>query len=182
MRSGSPAPLAKSNRAALAVTLALASVGAAGAAAQPASGMRPDDFAAAAAGADQYEIMAGHTALAESHDPAIRAFAARIVRDHAAALDALRQAALRSGLTPPAAIVRGDQEALLAALQSVRGADFDRAYARQQVLAHVQARAVEQGYAREGSDPNLRQAAQADLPMIKDHLQIAQSLQRANGD
>ena len=52
---------------------------------------------------------------------------------------------------------------LLSALQSLRGADFDRAYARQQVLVHRAARATEGGYARDGGDPNLKAVATANV-------------------
>ena len=47
---------------------------------------------------------------------------------------------------------------------------------RQQVLAHVSALVVEQGYAAGGSDPNLRQAAQSAVPVIQRHLQMARQL------
>lgn len=161
------------------VAIACAAFASEGAAQQP---VTPDDFVAAAGGADQYEIMAGRVALTESHDPDIRAFAARMVQEHQAAFEALGQAAMGSGLKPPSTSVGGDQAMLLAALQGVRGAEFDRAYARQQLLAHIQALTVERHYAREGSDPNLRQTAQSDLPMIEHHLHAAERLKSEKGD
>ena len=45
-----------------------------------------------------------------------------------------------------------DQAMLLSGLQSLRGADFDKAYARQQILAHAQAIAVEESFANSGAD------------------------------
>ena len=136
----------------------------------------PDDFVAAASGADQYEVMAARLALVESRNPAIRGFASEMVRDHTAARMALQAAAARSGLKPPSSSVGGDQTQLLAALQGLRGADFDRAYVRQQGLAHRQALTTERSYARGGSDANLRAAAAADVPMIEHHLQAVGTL------
>jgi putative membrane protein len=69
-----------------------------------------------------------------------------------------------------------DQASLLSSLQSVRGPDFDKTYARQQELAHAQAVAVEESFATAGSDSNLRKAAQSALPSIRDHLKKAQQL------
>ena len=72
----------------------------------------------------------------------------------------------------------GDGAKLLSQLQSLRGADFDKAYARQQVLSHESALVVEQDYATSGSDPGVRRAAQSAVPIIQRHLQMAQALQR----
>ena len=65
---------------------------------------------------------------------------------------------------------------LVGSLQSVRGPEFDKTYARQQEFAHAQAVAVEESFATEGADPNLRKAAQSALPSIRDHLKKAQQL------
>ena len=85
-------------------------------------------------------------------------------------------AALASGLPLPGSGMSSDQAALLSSLQSFRGADFDKAYARQQALADAQAVAVEDSFATAGSDPNLRKAAQSALQTIRDHLKMAQQL------
>ena len=69
-----------------------------------------------------------------------------------------------------------DQAMLLSSLQSVRGPDFDKTYARQQEMVHAQALAVEESFAMAGSDSNLRKAAQSALPSIRDHLKKAQQL------
>jgi putative membrane protein len=135
-----------------------------------------------AAQSDQYEIQAARDALAQSQDPRIRAFAQQMIDDHTHTGDSLRQATAASGLPPPPAAMSSDQAMMLSSLQSLRGADFDRAYARQQVLAHHQALAVEQGYATAGTDPNLRRLAQSAVPVIQQHLQMAEQLGVALGD
>ncbi len=72
-----------------------------------------------------------------------------------------------------------DEAALLSGLQSLRGSEFDKTYARQQVLSHTQAAAVEESFGDAGADTNLRKAAQAALPTIRDHLKEAQQLRAA---
>jgi putative membrane protein len=134
------------------------------------------DFAMAASQSDQYEILAATVAEAQSQDPRIRTFARQMIQEHTRLDEDLRKAAMASGLPPLVSGMSSDQASLLSSLQSVRGADFDKTYARQQELAHAQAVAVEESFAAAGSDPNLRKAAEAALPAIRNHLKMAQQL------
>ena len=159
------------------VTAALAVVvGAAPAGAQTSIPPSASDFAMAAAQSDEYEVQAARDALGQSQTPRIRAFAQMMIEDHTRAANQLRQAVMASGLPPPPPAMSGDQAMMLSALQSLRGSAFDEAYSRQQVLAHRQALAVEQSYAGAGADANLRAAAQADVPMVRHHLDMATQL------
>ena len=74
-----------------------------------------------------------------------------------------------------------DQSLLLAALQSLRGVDFDRAYIRQQILAHSQALAIDQSYAGAGTEPDLRKVAESSVPAIQEHLKKVEQIQDALG-
>ena len=149
--------------------------------AQPPMPMPPQDFAMAAEGSDTYEIQAARDAAAQSHDPRVQAFARRMIQDHMRLSERLRQSAAASGLTPPPMALDDTGQKLLAQLQSLRGPDFDKAYAHQQVLSHQMALVVEQGYAEHGADANLRQAARSALPVIQRHLRSAQELQASLG-
>ena len=144
------------------------------AAAQPAPRPMPTkDFVQAAAQSDQYEILAGRVAVVESHDPRIRAFAQDMIQDHTKTSQALEQAAMASGLSPPPPGLSDDGSKFLNQLQSLRGLEFDKAYMTQQVLAHTQALVVEQSYVTGGSDPNIQQVARSAVPIIQHHLEIA---------
>lgn len=138
-------------------------------------------FVASAAQSDRYEIAAAQDALAQSRDPRVRAFAQTMIADHRRLDGALRQAASASGAPPPPPGMSGDQAKLLSALQGLRGADFDRGYARQQVIAHEGALAVMESYAQAGADPTIRRAAQAAVPVIRGHLIMAQQLKQQLG-
>ena len=131
------------------------------------------DFVKAAAGSDQYEILAAEVATIEGRNPRVRAYAQQMIQDHSRTSQALRQAALSAGLGPPPPGLGDDGARMLSQLQSLKGQDFDRAYVKQQVLAHHQALVVEQGYARSGSDVAVRQAAQSAGPIIQHHLEMA---------
>jgi putative membrane protein len=150
-------------------------------AAGPGSPDRTLDFLQEAAGSDTYEIDAGRVALVEAQDPHIRAFAEQMIRDHTRTSQDLQSAAARSGLPPPPKTMSADQSRLLSALQSLKGADFDKAYLTQQVLAHTAALVVTQHYAGDGPDQNVKQAAQAATPVIEGHLRMAQQMKAAGG-
>lgn len=82
------------------VTLS-AALAAWGAPAQPAKPMPTKDFVVATAQADQFEIDEGQLATVQSRNAQVRAFARRMMDDHAMIAQAMRQAAVRSGMLPP---------------------------------------------------------------------------------
>jgi putative membrane protein len=139
------------------------------------------DFLHAAVGSDQFEISEAQTALAQSRNPQVRAFAEAMIKDHEADAQALMEAARTAGLPPPPMSMSGDQAHLLGAIQSLRGAEFDKAYAKQQGLAHTQALVVTQSYAGGGADAAVRQAAQTAVPMIQQHLEMAKQMKAQLG-
>ena len=136
----------------------------------------PKDFAMAASQSDQYEIMAAHLAEVQAQNPSVRVFAQEMIRDHTRLNNDLRKATAASGLPPPGSGMSSDQAALLSGLQGLRGAEFDKAYAHQQQLAHAGAEAVEDSFATAGADANLKKAAQSALPTIRDHMKMAEQL------
>lgn len=136
----------------------------------------PQDFVMAAAQSDRYEVMAGYLAVVQAQDPRVRSFAEAMIRDHMRLANDLRDAASTAGLPPPGSGMSSDQAALLSGLQGLRGAEFDKAYARQQELAHTQAAAVEDSFATAGADATLKKAAQTALSTIEEHLKKAKQL------
>ena len=160
-------------KAAVGLIMAIIGLAAASADAQEAGSRQTREFAQAAASSDQFEILAAQTALTQSTNPEVRAFATRMLQDHQQLGKALVDAATRSDLTPPEMSMSADQAQLLGALQSVSGKDFDSLYFKQQMLAHRSALAVEQMYAKSGDDPNLRQLATSAVPVIASHGDMA---------
>lgn len=136
----------------------------------------PKDFVMAAVQSDQYEILAGNVAVAQSHDPRVLKFAQDMIHDHSRLSDDWRHAAMASGLEAPDQGVSSEQASLLGGLQSAPAKDFDKTYARQQELEHTQAVAVVESFATAGLDPHLRMLAESALPTLRDHLIMAQQL------
>lgn len=137
---------------------------------------KPEEFAQSVAQSDGYELAAAQTALAQSRNPQVRAFAERMIADHEHMERALTEAAKASGLEPPHPHVGGDQMRFLSSLQSLRGDEFDREYGRQQMLAHTSALTMMRSYAAKGSDANLRRMAASSAPIVERHLQTARQL------
>lgn len=166
---------------AVVAALALSAGLATAAAAQEAGSRQTRDFVQAAAESDGFEIMEAYSALAESRDPQVRAFAERMIHDHGQTSTALQQAATGVGLKPPMLAVGAAQAPLLAALQSARGHDFDQMYWRHQVLAHRSALVTEQRYAASGDVPAIRQVAASAVPVIEGHLTMAETMVAQQG-
>jgi putative membrane protein len=157
-----------------------------GAASAPAVAQEPGsretrDYVQAAEESDTFEMMEAYTALAQSTDPQVIAFARRMIRDHGQTGRRLREATAQAGLMPPPAAVGAAQSPFLAALQSARGHDFDMLYWRQQALAHRSALTVTQLYAETGDAPAVRQAAAAAVPLIRAHLAMAEQMSARAG-
>ena len=139
------------------------------------------EFVQAAGESDTFEIMESTTALAQSRDPRVLAFAQAMIRDHRQTSRALRDATARAGLKPPPMQVAESQAPFLAALQSARGPEFDKVYWRQQALSHRSALVTAQHYAATGDAPAIRQTAAAAVPIIQSHLAMAERMSAEAG-
>jgi putative membrane protein len=135
------------------------------------------DFVTAAAQSDEFERRAGHMAETMARSPRVKAFGARMVRDHTTTTRNLKAALRKAGKPiPPPPMLSPDQQQMLGQLKG-SGAGFDATYLQQQVQAHQQALALLQGYAQGGDNPVIREAARNTLPLIRHHLMLAQQLQ-----
>lgn len=160
----------------MAALLASVALAAGSASAQEPGSRQTREFVQAAGESDAFEIMEARAALAQSSDRLVLDFAQHMIRDHGETSHMLQDATERAGLQPPPVTVGAGQTMFLAALQSLRGREFDQAYWRQQMLAHSSALAVEQQYAATGDTPAIRQAAAAAVPLIRSHLAMAQQI------
>lgn len=154
---------------ALGVSVALIGLTAPAAHAQDAGSRPTHEFLQAVANSDQFEIAEAQAVLTQSTNSDVRAFATRVLQDHQQHAQAVADTAARSRLKPPEMAMSADQAQWLAALQSVKGADFDRLYLKQQKLAHRSALAVVQIYAESGDHPGVRQLASSSLPLMSSH-------------
>lgn len=166
-----------------AIAAAILAVGLAAtpAVAQDTGSRQTREFVQAAVESDTFEIMEAYTALAQSSDPKVTEFARQMIHDHGETSRKLGEAATSAGLKPPPMAVGASQSPFLAALQSARGREFDKAYWQQQALAHRSALTVIQQYAETGDNPPLRGMASATVPVIRRHLAMADQMAKTFG-
>jgi putative membrane protein len=156
--------------------LALAAVGMIGLATQSMAAMSAADrdFAQKAAGGGMAEVALGQLAQQNASSQQVKDFGQRMVTDHTQANQELQQIAQQENLTLPSAPAPKDQ-ALQKQLSGLKGSAFDSAYTRDMVKDHKQDIAEFRREAQSGQDPALKAFAQKTLPILEQHLQMAQA-------
>jgi putative membrane protein len=129
-----------------------------------------------AASSDQFEIQSGQLALQMSQNPAVRQFAQMLIEHHQQTTAQLASAAQSAGLPVPPPAMTGAHAQLLANLRGAPMGSFDMAFRDAQIQAHQEALGLHQNYAANGDIPALRTVAGAAVPVIQQHLNMAQSL------
>jgi putative membrane protein len=138
------------------------------------------DFMNQAWAADRSEIAEAQMALRVSQNPAVRAFAQRMIQDHSLGLSQVDAMAKTKGVALSRQLP--DQAQTQASnLQNLSGQQFDFQYARDQIQDHLMAIDLFQKETNSGGDMDIRNLAGTTLPMLKDHLRLARSLESQVG-
>jgi putative membrane protein len=139
--------------------------------------MSAAEYATLASGADLFEIQSGELAQMRAASQSVKDFAGMMIADHRRTTTAMRRALQTANMQAPGAPrLDADQSAMLAQLQGASGPDFDRLYLQQQRMAHQDALALHQGYARDGGNGVLKGVAAQTVPIIERHLSMLQGL------
>ncbi len=131
-----------------------------------------------AASSDMYEIQSSQLATSKAQNAAMRSFADMMIRDHTGTSQQLMAAATAAGMSPPPPAMLPMHAQMVSRLQERSGADFDREYARQQLMAHEQAVALHSNFASNGDAPALRTVASAAVPIVTRHLEMVRQWPR----
>jgi putative membrane protein len=135
----------------------------------------PQAFAQQAALGNEFEIAESQMALRNSSNPDVIAFAQQMIHDHGMAQRMLHQIGAPMGVETGFIFDRGHQ-AMLDALSSKSGPDFDAAYLADQRDSHADAEATLGDYAMTGTDPMLRTYARQTLPAVRMHARMLQQM------
>jgi len=133
-------------------------------------------FAVKAARGGMEEVELGQMAAQKGLSPNVRNFGQRMVTDHSRANDELKQILAQKGALLPANLSHSERSTL-ADLQSVSGRDFDKAYTKDMVKDHKKDVKEFESAAKDLSDPDLRAWAQKTLPVLQEHLRMAQDME-----
>lgn len=135
------------------------------------------DFVTKAANSDMYEVEAGKLAKTMATDAALRKFGGDMVDAHTATTAGLKAAIAKEdpGVKPPAAM-DGEHQAMIDALKTAKGADFDTLYRSQQADAHGKALELMKGYAVGGDNAALKAFAADTAPKVQMHIDMLHKL------
>ena len=132
-------------------------------------------FAVKAAQGGMSEVQEGQLAAQRASSPQVKQFGQRMVQDHGQGNQDLQQIAQQGNLelpTQPSA----SQHASAAKLSGLSGPAFDKAYIQHEVQDHRTDIVEFRREAQSGKDPALKAYAQKQLPILQQHLQMAESL------
>lgn len=134
-----------------------------------------------------HEIEMAQLALKRSTDPQVKSLAQRLVNDHTAAGKKLQDVAKtnRLLLTSAATEARKDVDTRTdenrhvdSHIETMQGADFDKAWAKQMVEDHKTAIAEFESEQKDAKNADLQNFISTTLPTLKEHLSQAESLNK----
>jgi putative membrane protein len=130
----------------------------------------PDEsFFEKAAEAGMHEVEAGKMAQSKATSPAVKEFAAMMVKDHTAANAKLQKIATAKGVKLPSGPGMM-QKAMEKKNDMHSGEAFDKDYIQGQIKAHEDTAELLQKEIDEGKDPEAKAFATETLPKVKMHL------------
>lgn len=136
--------------------------------------MSDQQFAKMAAQGNAAEVAAGHMAQQKASNDQVKQLGQTLVTDHSKSNDKLQEAASKDNMQLPSQPNEMQQQEAQK-LQDMSGKQFDRAFLKNEIRDHHKdIRAYEQE-ANSGQNPQLKQYAKDCLPVLKKHLQMAES-------
>lgn len=138
-------------------------------------------FVEHAAQGGMFEVQAGQLAVSRASNPQVKAYAQRLVDDHSKANDELTQIANAKGVELPAAPKRSDRREI-EKLAKKTGGDFDKEFVKNAVKDHKKDIKEFEKAAKDLKDPDLKAFAGKTLPVLRDHLALAEQLEKSRNN
>jgi len=142
-------------------------------------------FAIVAAESGMSEIAISELGVQRATNSDLKQFSQRMIEDHTRMNQELMEVATRKGLATPR-VLEASAQFCAQSLAGLSGEEFDRCYAKAQLVAHMKAVAAFEAESERGQDPDLKALAAKALPRIKEHLTmikpIAMKLDKSDND
>jgi putative membrane protein len=135
-------------------------------------------FAEEAAMGGMAEVELGKLAQQNAQSDDVKQFGARMVQDHTNANQQLMPILSAQDITVPTQLDATHRKTY-DRLSKMRGAEFDRAYMRDMVQDHEKDVKKFRQEAEHGTDPDLKNFAQNTLPVLEQHLKMAQETNKS---
>ena len=130
-------------------------------------------FVTGAAQGGMAEVELGNLAVQKAANQQVKQFGQRMVTDHTKINDELKAVTSSKGISLPTALDPKDQ-ATKKHLEGLNGAAFDHAYMEDMVRDHKHDIAEFQREADHGGDPDVKAFASKTLPILQEHLRLAE--------
>ncbi|HEV8453291.1 MAG TPA: DUF4142 domain-containing protein [Gemmatimonadales bacterium] len=134
-------------------------------------------FLREAAGANLLEIRLGQLALSKASNAAVKQFGERMVTDHTRLAQELNSMVSRNGIALQAALSPA-HSATINRLQNLSGQQFDQAYMSLMIQDHQTDVSSFESQSRNADSPQVREFAARSLPVLQQHLTLAQQVGR----
>jgi putative membrane protein len=134
-------------------------------------------FLATAAQSDQNEIALSKLAEEKAMNPAVKAFAHKMVGEHEKMSASMKPFAESWGVTPPSGL-DDDHQKVFDKLQGMSGNDFDKDYMSQMVTDHAKALDAFTSEAKDTKDVKFRSAVLKGKTMVAAHKNMAYDLDK----
>ena len=138
------------------------------------------DFLVKAASGGMLEVQLGKLAQSNAGKQGVKDFGAMMVQDHSKGGETLKSLAMGKHIVLPDS-VSNDQKKERENLMKVHGIDFDRSYITLMVKDHKDDIDEFEKAAKNANDPDIRAFAQNTVPMLRQHLDSARSLDKKIG-
>ena len=150
-----------------------------GLAAPKATAQTDDDkkFLANAAQADKNEIALSEVAEQKATNPAVKAFAEKMVKEHKEMSESMKPFAEKWGINPPVE-VDSDHQKELDKLNGLSGKDFDKEYIDQMVSDHSKALDAFTDEAKDTKDAKFKAAVLKGKTRVAAHKNMAYDLKK----
>jgi putative membrane protein len=133
-----------------------------------------EKFVKEAAAGGMMEVELGKIAAEKAVNDKVKVFGQQMQEDHGKANEELKGLAANKGVQIPTAL-EGKHKKTVDRLSKLSGSDFDRQYMRTMIEDHKEDLKAFQREADKGKDPDVKQFAGKYVPMIKKHLEMAQT-------
>jgi putative membrane protein len=140
-----------------------------------ASGSTDQQFLTFAAETDMTEAHLGQLAADQASAQEVKDFAQMLVTDHTNDYQQLGMLASKAGATIPKGL-DAQHEKMIAPFEKLKGAAFDRRYAREMVAGHTKAITEYKRAAQDAQNADIKAYATQTLPTLEKHLQAAKDL------
>ena len=142
-------------------------------------------FAEVAAISGLAEVTLSEIGVQRARDPELKKFSQQMIADHTRMNGELTNLAAQKRIALPRTL---DPRAQFCwqGLAGLSGEEFDRCYAKAQLVAHMEAAGTFEAESERGMDPEMKALASKALPHIKEHLKmikpIAMKYEKSEGE